>query len=49
MQQALVSYEELRTAPPILCCLDASGGLKKAGFASFWKRQIQNMKAGGPF
>lgn len=50
VQQALVSYEDLRNRTSHIVLFGTpSGGLKKAGFASFWKRQIQNMKAGGPF
>jgi pimeloyl-ACP methyl ester carboxylesterase len=50
VQQALASYEDLRhRTSHVVLFGTPSGGLKKARFASFWKRQIQNMKAGGPF
>ncbi len=50
VQQSLVSYEDLRNrASHVILFGTPSGGLVKAGFASFWKRQIRNMKAGGPF
>ena len=50
VQQALVSYEDLRNRTSHVVLFGTpSGGLEKAGFASFWKRQIQNMKAAGPF
>jgi pimeloyl-ACP methyl ester carboxylesterase len=50
VQQALVSYEDLRNRTSHVVLFGTpSGGLTKARFASFWKRQIQNMKADGPF
>jgi Putative serine esterase (DUF676) len=50
VQQALVSYEDLRhRTSHVLLFGTPSGGLTKARFASFWKRQIQNMEADGPF
>jgi len=50
VQQALVSYEDLRNRTSHVVLFGTpSGGLKKARFASFWKRQIQNMEADGPF
>jgi hypothetical protein len=50
VQQALVSYEDLRNRTSHVVLFGTpSGGLRKARFASFWKRQIKNMEAGGPF
>jgi pimeloyl-ACP methyl ester carboxylesterase len=50
VQQALVSYEDLRNRTSHVVLFGTpSGGLTKAGFASFWKRQIQNMDASGQF
>jgi pimeloyl-ACP methyl ester carboxylesterase len=50
VQQALVSYEDLRNrTSQVVLFGTPSGGLTKARFASFWKRQIQNMEADGPF
>ena len=50
VQQALVSYEDLRNRTSHVVLFGTpSGGLTKASFASFWKRQIENMEAGGPF
>jgi pimeloyl-ACP methyl ester carboxylesterase/predicted negative regulator of RcsB-dependent stress response len=50
VQQALVSYEDLRNRTSHVVLFGTpSGGLTKARFASFWKRQIKNMEAGGPF
>jgi pimeloyl-ACP methyl ester carboxylesterase len=50
VQQALVSYEDLRNRTSHVVLFGTpSGGLKKARFASFWKRQIQNMEADGTF
>jgi pimeloyl-ACP methyl ester carboxylesterase len=50
VQQALVSYEDLRNRTSHVVLFGTpSGGLTKAGFASFWKRQIKNMEAGGEF
>ena len=50
VQQALVSYEDLRNRTSHVVLFGTpSGGLQKASLASFWKRQIQNMKADGPF
>ena len=50
MQQALVSYEDLRNRTSHVVLFGTpSGGLTKARFASFWKRQIENMEAGGEF
>lgn len=50
VQQALVSYEDLRTRTSHVVMFGTpSGGLIKARFASFWKRQIQNMEADGAF
>jgi pimeloyl-ACP methyl ester carboxylesterase len=50
VQQALVSYEDLRNRTSHVVLFGTpSGGLTKARFASFWKRQIQNMEANGPF
>ena len=50
VQKALVSYEELRNRTSHVVMFGTpSGGLTKARFASFWKRQIQNMEAGGRF
>jgi hypothetical protein len=50
VQQALVSYEDLRNRTSHVVLFGTpSGGLTKARFASFWKRQIQNMEAEGPF
>jgi pimeloyl-ACP methyl ester carboxylesterase len=50
VQQALVSYEDLRNRTSHVVLFGTpSGGLTKARFASFWKRQIQNMEADGPF
>jgi len=50
VQQSLVSHEDLRNrASHVILFGTPSDGLVKAGFASFWKRQIRNMKAGGPF
>jgi hypothetical protein len=50
VQQALVAYEDLlnRTSHVVMFGTP-SDGLTKARFASFWKRQIQNMEAGGRF
>src|SRR5262249_7582765 len=50
VQQSLVSYEDLRNRTShVIFFGTPSDGLAKAGFASFWKRQIRNMEAGGPF
>lgn len=50
VQQALVCHEDLRNRTSHVVMFGTpSGGLKKARFASFWKRQIKNMEAGGPF
>jgi len=50
VQQALVSYAELRNRTSHVVLFGTpSAGLAKARFASFWKRQIHNMEAGGPF
>ncbi len=50
VQQALVSYEDLRNRTSHVVMFGTpSDGLTKARFASFWKRQIQNMEAGGRF
>src|SRR5271166_4621087 len=50
VQQALVSYGDLRNRTSHVVLFGTpSGGLTKARFASFWKRQIQNMEADGPF
>src|SRR5215831_2546885 len=50
VQQSLVSYEDLRNRTShVIFFGTPSGGLVKARFASFWKRQIQNMEADGPF
>lgn len=50
VQQALILYDDLRNRTSHVVLFGTpSAGLTKAGFASFWKRQIQNMKAGGPF
>ena len=50
VQQSLVCYEDLRNRTShVIFFGTPSGGLVKARFASFWKRQIQNMEANGPF
>ncbi len=50
VQQALVSYEDLRNRTShVILFGTPSYGLVKARFASFWKRQIKNMEADGPF
>src|SRR5271165_6863697 len=50
VQQALVSYEDLRNRTSHVVLFGTpSGGLTKARFASFWKRQIENMEAGAEF
>jgi pimeloyl-ACP methyl ester carboxylesterase len=50
VQQALVSYEDLRNRTSHVVMFGTpSAGLTKARFASFLKRQIQNMEAGGRF
>jgi hypothetical protein len=50
VQQSLVSYEDLRNRTShVILFGTPSDGLAKASLASFWKRQIRNMKARGPF
>ena len=50
VQQSLVSYDDLRKRTSHVVLFGTpSGGLAKARFTSFWKRQIKNMEAGGPF
>ena len=50
VQRSLVSYEDLRNRTShVIMFGTPSDGLAKARFASFWKRQIQNMEANGPF
>jgi pimeloyl-ACP methyl ester carboxylesterase len=50
VQRALVSYQDLRNRTShVILFGTPSGGLVKARFASFWKRQIRNMEADGPF
>lgn len=50
VQQALVTYEDLRNRTSHVVLFGTpSAGLKKARFASFWKRQISNMDADGEF
>jgi pimeloyl-ACP methyl ester carboxylesterase len=50
VQQALVSYEDLRNRTSHVVLFGTpSAGLRKARFAAFWKRQIRNMEADGPF
>jgi Alpha/beta hydrolase family len=50
VQQALVDHEDLRRRVSyVLLFGTPSNGLEKAAAADFWKRQIDNMVAGGPF
>jgi pimeloyl-ACP methyl ester carboxylesterase len=50
VQQAIVSHADLRNrVSHVILFGTPSNGLVKAGFASFWKRQIENMEAGGSF
>ena len=50
VQQSLVSDEDLRNRTSHVVLFGTpSAGLVKARFASFWKRQIRNMEADGPF
>ena len=50
VQQAIVDHDDLRRRVSyVLLFGTPSNGLEKAGAADFWKRQIDNMVAGGPF
>jgi len=50
VQKALVSHEDLRNRTShVILFGTPSEGLRKAHFATFWKRQIENMDAGSEF
>ena len=50
VEQALADHDDLRErVSHVLLFGTPSNGLEKAGAADFWKRQIDNMVAGGPF
>jgi Alpha/beta hydrolase family len=50
VQQALVDHDDLRKrVSHVLLFGSPSNGLDKATAGDFWKRQIDNMVAGGPF
>src|SRR5262249_15388717 len=50
VQQAIADHQDLRERlSHVLLFGTPSNGLDKAGAADFWKRQIDNMVAGGPF
>ena len=50
VQQAIVQNADLRSrVSHVILFGTPSNGLTKAGIADFWKRQIKNMVAGGPF
>ncbi|MFZ0706477.1 MAG: alpha/beta hydrolase [Candidatus Korobacteraceae bacterium] len=50
VQQAIANHDDLRErVSHVLLFGTPSNGLEKAGAADFWKRQIDNMVAGGPF
>ena len=49
-QNALVKFDDVRNRTGHLLLFGTpSNGLVKASLASFWKRQVENMRAGGPF
>jgi predicted alpha/beta hydrolase family esterase len=50
VQQAIVSSEQLRDRVSYVALFGTpSNGLEKAGFADFWKRQVNDMVKGGKF
>ena len=50
VEQAIADHDDLRErVSHVLLFGTPSNGLEKAGAADFWKRQIDNMVAGGPF
>ena len=50
VQQAIADHDDLRDrVSHVVLFGTPSNGLEKAGAADFWKRQIDNMVAGGPF
>jgi len=50
VQQSIVSHKDLRDrVSHVILFGTPSNGLKKAGFFDRWKRQINNMREGGPF
>ncbi len=50
VQQAIVTHRDLcdRVSNVVLFGTP-SNGISKAGYADFWKRQVENMRTGGPF
>ena len=50
VQQAIIMHSDLRDrVSRVVLFGTPSNGLVKAGFADFWKRQVKNMDANGPF
>ncbi len=50
VEQAIVTHSDLRDRVAVVVLFGTpSDGLEKAGFADFWKRQVDNMRKGGPF